>query len=71
MSVREIHAQPRGGLSDWPGQDDEHVYALVEEARLRCEQLTALASTESARCSAREIHHELGLAGWLAGWVRA
>ena len=52
---------------DWPGHDDEHVYTLLEEARLRCEELAARARAGSARNSLFEIHRELGMAGWHAG----
>jgi hypothetical protein len=41
-------------------------YMLLEEARLRCERLTAQAGTEAEYASLRRIHRELGMAGWLA-----
>jgi hypothetical protein len=45
---------------------DASAYALLEEARLRCEQLFARAGTESERAVLSLIHKELGMAGWLA-----
>ncbi|MFZ0385866.1 MAG: hypothetical protein WAL22_09390 [Solirubrobacteraceae bacterium] len=65
MSFPELHSWS-GRHFDWPGHDDGHVYTLLEEARLRCEELT-LARTGPTRGSLREIHHELGMAGWHAG----
>jgi hypothetical protein len=66
VSFRETRSRPRRDLPDWSGEAEEQVYALLEEARLRCEQLKAAAHTEPDRSSLREIHRELGLAGWLA-----
>jgi hypothetical protein len=66
MSFREMRSRPRRDLRDWSGEDEEQVYTLLEEARLRCEQLRAAADTEPDRRSLREIHRELGLAGWHA-----
>jgi hypothetical protein len=56
-------------LSGPPGSAhaaDEQAYALVEEARLRCEQLRAEASRDPKRHALRAIHHQLGMAGWAA-----
>jgi hypothetical protein len=66
MSFAELHSWP-GPHLDWPGHDDEHVYGLLEEARLRCEELAARPRTGPARVSLLEIHRELGMAGWHAG----
>ncbi|MFZ0385232.1 MAG: hypothetical protein WAL22_06195 [Solirubrobacteraceae bacterium] len=67
MSFREIRSRPHRDLPDWSQESEEQVYALLEEARLRCEQLRAAAHTEPDRLSLREIHRELGLASWYAG----
>jgi hypothetical protein len=40
-------------------------YVLLEEARLRCEALTAQAATERDWSLLRRIHREIGMAGWL------
>ncbi len=54
-------------FDDAPDKSGERsVYALLEEARLRCEGLAAEARTESERASLRVIHNELGMAGLLA-----
>jgi hypothetical protein len=66
LSFREIRSRLSRDLPDWPGETEEQVYALLEEARLRCEQLSAAAHAERDRMSLREIHRELGLAGWRA-----
>ena len=66
MSSRELGFRPRRDLLDGPGDGEELAYVLLEEARLRCEQLIAAARSESDRASRREMHRELGMAGWLA-----
>lgn len=65
MTVRRTPAL----LSDPPGSAyaaDEQAYALVEEARLRCEQLQAEAARSPKRHALRAIHYQLGMAGWVA-----
>lgn len=44
----------------------DHVYVRLEEARLRCEKLAAQTATEDECSSLRQLHRELGMAGWLA-----
>lgn len=60
------HAQHLSNLPCWTDTEDEGAYALVEEARLRCEQLQAEASHDLERNALRAIHHQLGMAGWAA-----
>jgi hypothetical protein len=67
LSFREVHSRPSRDLPDWSENDQERAYALLEEARLRCEQYMAGRHTDADRVSLREIHRELGLAGWQAG----
>jgi len=64
MSFGEINSRPAHDLLDLPQEGEEQAYTLLEEARLRCEQLTA--DEPEDRVSLRKIHRELGLAGWLA-----
>lgn len=44
-------------------KDDAQVYVLVEEARLRCEALRRMASTEESQRELRRLHRDLGLSG--------
>jgi hypothetical protein len=45
---------------------DVRVYALIEEARLRCEALRAAAGTDERRRELRRLHRDLGLSGLYA-----
>lgn len=49
-----------------PRHRDAAAYALLEEARLRCEVLRAEAKTPAVRDSLHSLHRELGLAGLFA-----
>jgi hypothetical protein len=50
---------------DHAADDQELIYALLEEARLRWEQLVC-GRADPDGVSLCELHRELGLAGWLA-----
>lgn len=65
MSSRAGSTRPRRDPPDPAGDGDELAYTLLEEARLRCEQLVAEAGTRSERMVLGWIHRELGMAGWL------
>lgn len=45
---------------------DAHAYVLLEEARLRCEQLCSEAATSPQGKALQAVHRELGLAGLFA-----
>jgi hypothetical protein len=61
MSYRGAHTAARDGCSWHVG----YAYVLLEEARLRCEDLIAHAVTARERSSLGQIHRELGMAGWI------
>lgn len=64
VSLRELDT-PRESAPGRLGEGDELAYALLEEARLRCQELAVEAAVETARVSLRRVHRELGMAGWL------
>jgi hypothetical protein len=49
-----------------PRERDARAYALLEEARLRCEALRGAATTSTRREALHRVHRELGLAGLFA-----
>ena len=62
---RQMHR--RGGDDAVDRSHDGHTYALVEEARVRCERLAHAAGTSSERASLELVQLELGHAGFIAG----
>lgn len=65
---RRKHSQPViGHLERREEPDEQHhdaqAYVLIEEARLRCEELGSQAATSSQREALGAVHRELGLAG--------
>jgi hypothetical protein len=49
-----------------PAQAEADAYELLEEARLRCEQLDSEGAGIGERAPLRVLHREVGLAGFLA-----
>jgi hypothetical protein len=59
------HGRSGAGASDQ--SHDGPTYALVEEARVRCQRLAEAASTSSERASLELVQLELGHAGFIVG----
>jgi Tfp pilus assembly protein PilW len=66
VTARPTPAQLLSDPPDSAHAADGQAYALVEEARLRCEQLQAEVSRDPKRHALRAIHRQLGMAGWAA-----
>lgn len=65
MSGRQTRSVSPGAAGRSAQAADERAYGLLEEARLRCEQLTSAAVTPGERSSLAGIHKQLGMAGWI------
>ena len=66
MSLRELRRRAVSDSRVSAVNDEELSYALLEEARLLCEQLKIEDRAECDRLALHQVHPELGMAGWLA-----
>jgi hypothetical protein len=64
MSLPRIDTHPGPG-PDRQDSGDGLAYALLEEARLRCARLAA-DSAQPRWIALRELHRQIGMAGWYA-----
>jgi hypothetical protein len=65
MNGHQTRFDPRGDPRQRVRAATEQGYLLLEEARLRCEQLAGNMGSASDRNALTAIHKQLGLAGWI------